>query len=326
MATMNAVVFHAGQVFLEAVPRPTGDDADRVAVRVTAGGICGSDLSFLDGKFSAFWDPEGAIPGHEFGGYGPDGKLYAVRPTGACWSCRECGGGRGNACADAFGDAIGLSFNPGGLAEVCVVGKDRLAAVPEGTDPSHVALVEPLAVALHGVNLAKGLDKDTPCCVYGAGTIGLMVVAVLAQRGIAAAVVARHPHQAAAAAKLGGKPVAEAEAGSAEFVFDCVGHSQEALDACVAAARPGGTIVELGGLAVPVQVGPAFFLKELRFVSSVAYTPDAFKEAAGMIGGMGPKLAEAVVTHRFPLREAAKAFEAARDRKSGAIKVQIYNE
>ncbi|KAI9026392.1 chaperonin 10-like protein [Hyaloraphidium curvatum] len=320
---MNAVVFRSGQPLLETVHRPLAEEEGAVPLRVTAAGICGTDLTIMDGKLP--WPSEGLTPGHEFGGFAPDGKLYAVRPTGACGACRECNKDLGNTCKDAFGTLIGIR-RPGGLAEACLVDRDRLVPVPEGTDPAHVALVEPLAVAVYGVSLVKDLDKDTECLVYGAGTIGLMTVAVLAAKGITPAVVARHPHQAAAAEKLGGRVVAEAQTSSADVSFECVGKSQPAFDACVEATRPGGLIVELGGLSRPVEIGFKFHQKNQGVLSSSAYTPRAFAEAAAMIGELGPKLTEAVVTHRFPLRDAAKAFEAARDRKSGAIKVQIFNE
>jgi len=291
-----------------------------LALTVTSAGICGSDLHLLSLGFS------GPVLGHEFGGRLDDGRLVAVRPTGECGSCASCVRGRPQLCGDALAGLYGTSL-PGGLCERTVVDGSRVVPMPDGARDRDVALVEPLAVAVHGVARGRA-EPGERALVIGAGSIGLLTAVALLHRGTQVDLVARHPHQREAGEALGARPVDAAEAGrhgDYATVFDAVS-SQQSFDASVAAARPGGAVVEFGMFWAPVTLGNSVLLKEITVVPTMFYSHghdhDDFAEAARIVAS-DHTVADVLVTHRFGLDDAERAFEVAADRASGAIKVHV---
>lgn len=311
---MRAVVADAGQVRVVERETPSGEGR---LITVTSAGICGSDLHLLSLGFG------GVVLGHEFGGYTDDGRLVAVRPTGECGSCRECGRGLSHLCAEAGRDLLGVSRD-GGLTECIRVDESRLVVVPAGVDPSHVALVEPLAVVVHGVERARPVPGSR-ALVVGAGSIGLLCAAVLRWHGVETDIVARHPHQIAAARTLGARPVEQPD-GDYHTTFDAV-CNQKTFDLCVAATMPRGALVEFGMFWEPIALSNSLLMKEITLLPSIFYghdaTHDDFTVAAQVLADT-PGLAAAVVTHRFSLDEAPEAIRVARDRAAGAIKVHLF--
>ena len=212
----------------------------------------------------------------------------------------------------------------GGLAEFVHVDANQIFHMPAGVDPTSVGLVEPLAVVLHGINRSR-IEKGSRAVVIGAGSIGLLTAAVLVDRGITVDIVTRHAHQSVAAEKLGARPISE-PGSNYDISFDAV-CSQQAFDACVQATRPCGTLLEFGMFWSPVTLNNALMMKEITVIPSIFYGHNHehhdFLEAVEILGRL-PHLIDAVVTHRFPLAEAAEAFRVANDRKAGAIKVHLF--
>lgn len=311
---MRAVLADSGEVRVVERDEPTGDGT---LVTVTSAGVCGSDLHLLSLGFG------GVILGHEFGGITDDGRLVAVRPTGECGACRECTRGLSHLCADAGRDLLGVSRD-GGLTEKIRVDESRLVPVSPDVDPSHVALVEPLAVVVHGIERAHPAPGSR-ALVVGAGSIGLLCAAALVARGVAVDIIARHPHQRTAADMIGANPV-DSASGDYETTFDAV-CNQHTFDLCVAATMPRGSLVEFGMFWEPVTLSNAVLMKEITLLPSIFYGHDStnndFTTAADVLAHM-PTLAGAVVTHRFTLDEAPEAIRVAGDRASGAIKVHLF--
>ncbi len=287
-------------------------------ITVTSSGICGSDLHMIESGMS------GVVLGHEFGGFTSDGQLVAVRPTGACGSCTHCSSLRSQLCADALRDSHGISRD-GGLAEFVRVGADRLFDMPTHVDPANVGLVEPLAVVLHGINKIR-VEEGSRALVVGAGSIGLLAAAVLRDRGAQVDIVARHPHQFDAAARLGVTAIESARTNTYDTSFDAV-CTQQSFDTCIDATRPGGSLLEYGMFWSPVTLGNSMLLKEITVVPSIFYGHDNdhhdFTEAIDVLA-REPRICETVVTHRFALADAEQAFAVAADRRSGAIKVHLF--
>lgn len=263
----------------------------------------------------------GVILGHEFGGYLPDGTLVAVRPTGECGTCPSCVAQRPQLCRVATSDGYGIGVD-GGLADQARVDPSRLIPMPPGVSPRDVGLVEPIAVAVHGIERSR-VTADDRVLVIGAGSIGLVTVAALRHRGIKVDVVARHPHQMAAAEALGASLQVS---GGYDVVFDAV-CTQEAVDQAVHLCRPGGTVLEFGLFWTPVMLTNALLLKEVAFVPSIYYSHDHARsdmvEAAEVLAGRAD-LADILVTHHLDLDAAVRAFEIAADRRAGAIKVHLH--
>jgi threonine dehydrogenase-like Zn-dependent dehydrogenase len=182
--------------------------------------------------------------------------------------------------------------------------------------------VEPLAVAVHGVRRA-GVTSGGRTLVIGGGPIGLCAVAVARHLGATVDLLAHRSERQAAGERLG----AVAATGTAyDVVLDAAG-TQASMDRAVSLVRAGGTIGVLASFWEPVAVGMALLMKEVTLVPAFTYGHHhrvcEFEEAMAMLAEM-PDLAETVITHHFPLDDAAEAFRTAGDRDSGAIKVVVH--
>jgi threonine dehydrogenase-like Zn-dependent dehydrogenase len=108
-----------------------------------------------------------------------------------------------------------------------------------------------------------------------------------------------------------------------DVVVDAVG-STDSLSQAVSMVKPKGRIGMVGTFWEPVSLDSSFGLKEAELVSASGYhckAPQRNFEEAGRLLHARPAIAEALVTHRFPLDAVDEAFAAAADRAAGAIKV-----
>ncbi|HEB89493.1 MAG TPA: alcohol dehydrogenase, partial [Deltaproteobacteria bacterium] len=313
---MLAVTFESKRVVVSERPEPGGSD---VLVRVRACGICGSDLTILDSGF-----PIRGIPGHEIAGELPDGTPVAIEPLAPCGRCRYCIAGDYQVCPEHPDMIFGIGRD-GGMAEWLRVPARCLVPLPRSLDARTGFLVEPLAVAIHALRRA-GVAGGDRVLVIGAGSIGLCSVVAAAAAGAQVDLVARHPAQIEAGERLGARIVGSEGAEEYAFVLDCAGSASATTSACEA-LRPNGTLLMLAPSWETIELpGLLVLAKELDLVVSKMYgRAGSFRDvdaAAGILGSR-PEVADALVTHRFALADAAAAFETARDRKSGAIKVVL---
>lgn len=306
---MRAIRVEDRTAQLVEVPTPAGEG---VKIRVHASSICGSDLHMIRSGFL-----EGQLIGHEFAGTTPDGTAVAVEPLLGCGGCLACEEGDRAHCVQGI-RLLGL-FEAGGMAEYVLAPAENLVELPTGLDVSIAALVEPLAVALRGLDRARATAADR-VLVIGAGSIGLAAAAALLGRGIACDIEARHPHQMEAAQELGAGLDPD---GVYDVVMDAVG-TTDSLSQAVSRVKPKGRIGMLGSFWEPVSLDSSFCLKEAELMSASGYhckAPQRNFEEAGRMLHDRPAIAEALVTHRFPLDAVDEAFSAAADRAAGAIKV-----
>ena len=313
---MLAVKFQDKKVVLEDVPPPSGEG---VLVDVRACGICGSDVTILDSGF-----PITGTPGHEISGLLEDGTPVAIEPIAPCGDCRFCLTGDTQVCTRGNDMVYGVGQD-GGMAEQILVPERCLVPLPRSVDPSSGFLVEPLAVAVHGVRRAR-IDGTMRVLVTGAGTIGLC--AAVAARAAHAEVdlVARHPAQIEAARKLGANVIEAGTDGQYDVVLDCAG-TPSAVEASCEALRSKGLLLMLasswGALEVPGLLAAA---KEIDIAISTMYGQSGTArdaDAAAALLGQDDAIADALVSDRFPLASAPAAFERSRDRRGGAIKVAL---
>jgi 2-desacetyl-2-hydroxyethyl bacteriochlorophyllide A dehydrogenase len=264
---MKAAVYGGiGQVEVVDVPRPEPGPGE-VLIRVGYCGICGSDVEAYQ---CGMYEP-GLIPGHEFAGtlaeLGPGVAGWAVGdrvvidnilPCGECLPCQE---GRLDACESLT--TLGVTHD-GALAEYCAVAARALKRLPDEVTLRQGALVEPLAVVLHGMRRSR-LKVGDRVLVMGAGPIGLLALQCARLAGArAVAVTEVEPARAALACRLGAaavlNPVREnvglALAGltggqGPDVVFVCTGAPAPFADA-VSLVRKGGQICLLGMCPEPV--------------------------------------------------------------------------
>jgi threonine dehydrogenase-like Zn-dependent dehydrogenase len=309
---MRAVRGSEGRVEVVDVAAPTGEG---VRVRIRSAGICGSDLHMLAGGY-----PTPNTLGHEMAGLLDDDTPVAIEPLVPCERCEACREGRYNLCARGPGMLLGVGLD-GGMAEEVRVPERCLVPLPRGVPVEDASLVEPLAVAIHGL-CKVGLRPGERTAVVGGGSIGLCAVAAARDAGADVGLAARHDHQRAAAERLG----AHEAAGEYALVIDCAG-TKSSLESALALCRPGARLLLLStfweGLELPAI---PLFLKEVDVIPSNTYArhPGGRDvDAAAALLATSQEVASAMITHRFPLEAAPEAFATARDRKAGAIKVVL---
>lgn len=294
------------------IDEPPGT-GELIEVRSTS--ICASDLSYITmGSRS--------ILGHELAGTRADGTAVVVEAIYGCDQCDQCERGAYNLCPTHGERALGIGAD-GGMAERFCVPPERLVGVPTGLHVRDASIVEPASVSWHAVRLA-GTRPGLRVAVVGAGALGLLAVAAARrQGGEEVALEARHPHQAIAGERLGARIGAS---GLYDVVIEAAG-SESAMARCADLVAPGGVIVVLGVHFGPVVLNwMPLFLREARMIPSLGYCAHEDRrdmaDAATMLAGH-PEVARALITHRFPLEDAAEAFRVAADRRSGAIRVVI---
>jgi threonine dehydrogenase-like Zn-dependent dehydrogenase len=285
-----------------------------VRVTVATSGICGSDLHMIS------FGPSPVTLGHEFCGRLDDGSPVAVLPAVRCGRCARCLAGQPQQCTTVLGSMYGTTLD-GGLADQAWVDPSCAAPLPPGLGLDVACLVEPLAVALHGVHRA-GIVPGARVLVIGGGPIGLCAMAAARYLGGIVDGRANRPERQAAAERLG----AGRDRGTDyDVVLDAAG-TQSSVDQATALVRPGGTIGVLANYWQPVTIGMSLVMKEATLVPAFTYGHhhgvSEFDEAVQLLGAI-PDLPRAIITHRFPLDEAPEAFRLASDPASGAIKVVV---
>ncbi len=183
-------------------------------------------------------------------------------------------------------------------------------------------LVEPLAVALHGINRAE-VAAGARVLVIGAGPIGLCAIAAARAHGAQVDLLAHRPRRIEAGERVGASTSVGIDY---DVVLDAAG-TQSSMDEAVAKVRAGGTIGILGTFWDPVAIGVALQMKEATLVPAFTYGHhhgvSEFEEAIRLLGD-APELPGAIITHRFSLDEAPEAFRVAGDPSGEAIKVAVY--
>jgi (R,R)-butanediol dehydrogenase/meso-butanediol dehydrogenase/diacetyl reductase len=331
---MRAAVFPAFRqpLVIETLPDPTPGDGE-IVVRVGRCGICGSDLHLSEDE--SLGAQPGTVFGHEFAGEvvalgkGAEGLAVgdrvAVSPLKSCGQCDACRKGEVQWCA-------GFGLQGGGYAEYTLARPNQCIVLPASASLADGAIVEPLAVALHGVNLS-GMKAGDRVLILGAGPIGL-AVAFWARRMGAARVAVQDVADWQRDRALGmgadafvvdpADPVGAAErmlGGKADIVFECVGAPGLIAQAVEQVANR-GTILLLGLCTKPDTFNSfAMLIKEVRLVTSAFFTRQEYEAALDALcaGAAEPR---ALVTETIGLGDTPETFEALK-RRTHQCKVLI---
>jgi (R,R)-butanediol dehydrogenase/meso-butanediol dehydrogenase/diacetyl reductase len=325
---MKAVTFQAlhTPLALETLPDPTPGEG-QVVVKVGRCGICGSDLHMTED--AAYGCRHGDVLGHEFAGEvvalgkGTEGlkagDLVSVIPLMSCGHCAHCRKGEVQWC-EKFG------LQGGGYAEYALTRPNQCVKLPADLSLADGAIIEPMAVALHGVNLS-GLKKGDKVLILGAGPIG-RAVAFWAKRMGASKVAIQDiaEFQQSRALEMGADvfvvdpadPIGSAERaldGKADIVFECVG-IPGLIEQAVSQVRPRGTILLLGLCTKPDTFNSfAMLSKEVRLVTSAFFTVPEYQASLDALaeGAIEPRL---LVTDTISLGETPEVFESLKHRTS----------
>ncbi|MCS7055874.1 MAG: zinc-binding dehydrogenase [Thermoflexales bacterium] len=335
---MKSVRLHAARdlrLHDEPIPPRAADEA---LLRVTAVGVCGSDLHWYNE--AGIGDARLRRPlvlGHEFAAVVADGphagRRVAVDPAVPCGRCEWCRDGHPNLCPHVR--FSGHGEDDGALREFMAWPAQALFPLPDAIDDAGGAMLEPLGVALHTVDLAH-VRPGMHIGVFGCGPIGLLTLQVARLAG-AARLFATDllPGRLDAARELGATDVLQADGEAHEesrailaatggrgldVVFDCAG-AQAAVDAAFDAARIGGKVILCG---IPSDDRTAFVASVARrkglTIKMVRRMKHAYPRAIELVA-RGLVNVRALITHRYKLEQAPEAFAVA-NRREG-IKVMI---
>jgi 2-desacetyl-2-hydroxyethyl bacteriochlorophyllide A dehydrogenase len=324
-----AVIVTPGEIALESVPDPAPGPRE-VVVQVAGCGICGTDLHIMDGEFAPAYP---IVPGHEFAGTvvaaGADvtevrvGEAVAVDPSLHCGECYQCRRGRGNLCERWA--AIGVTVQ-GGAAEFAVAPVKNCFPLPEGIAPADAALIEPLSCAVRGFDVLPRRLGDH-YLIYGAGTMGLMMLELAKRSGAASvSVVDLNPDRLATATRLGvtaagARPEEVERPRGWDVVIDCTG-VQAAIQDGLGRVAPAGTFLQFGvaDYAARATIEPfKIYNQEISITGSMAVLQSF--ERAGDLFVAGVLDPEVFISHRFPLDSYADAM--AQFRAGIGRKIQI---
>ena len=337
-SSMLAARLHAaGDLRTGTEPIPATEPGDgRQLVRVTAVGICGSDLHwFAEGGIGDARLAAPLVIGHEAAGVvvgGPrDGQRVAIDPAVPCGHCELCLAGHRNLCPTV--GFLGHGATDGALRQYLTWPDHLLPRLPDTLSDADGAMLEPLGVAVHAVDLGHQRIAST-VVVVGCGPIGLCLVQLARAAGATTVIAADPlPHRAEAAARFGAHVVVPADAaGFAAGVAEAtrgrgvdVAYEAAGTDAAVAlaieAAMPGARVVLAGIPDADTTAFPAstarrkgLTLVMVRRMKEVYPRSTALVER-GLVDVRG------LVSHSFSLVEAPKAFAVAQAREG--LKVMI---
>ena len=321
---MRRVVVSSSSIDVVESPTPQPMSGE-VLVHSVVTGICGSDTHAAHGRHPFIDLPY--HPGHEVVGViaavGPEvtgveaGQRVTVEPDLPCWNCKQCRSDRQNLCENLR--FFGCGYDQGGMADYFTIPANRLHVIPDELDYRAAALIEPLSTPVHAVRIA-GDVRDKAVVILGAGTIGLLLLAVVrAHRAKRVVVTDPLAAKRALAAGQGADAVLDATADdivaqaraalgeSADVVFDCVAVTATIRQA-IGMASKGGTVVIVGVPADDVNVPlPVVQDHQVRIQGSATYLPEDYAESIRLLVE-GDVRVDDIVTAEVPLARVADAY------------------
>ncbi len=320
----------ANDVRIHDEPLPT-PRADESLVRITAVGICGSDMHwFSEASIGDAKLNRPLVLGHEFAGVVEStGQPVAVDPLIACGECELCRENKPNLCvAQRF---AGHGVEDGALREHIAWRNRFLFPLPKTLSNEDGAMLEPLGVAIHAVRLAN-IEPGMTVGVFGCGPIGLLIAQVARISGAARVMATEKLSHRIDAAKLLGAEIFRADGDEVRAIlaatnqrgvdvaFEAAGE-QAAVDAAFASAKPGGCVVLAG---IPADDRTLFAAsigrrKELT-IKFVRRMRNTYPRAIQLVAS-GQVDVRSLITHRFALEKTGEAFAVAQRREG--IKVMV---
>ena len=298
---MRAVALKEKREFeLKEIEEPVIDN-ENVIIKVLKAGICGSDLHYFE-----MGEPTGLVMGHEFCGevINPGnredlkvGDRVTALPISPCLNCPACLSGNLQYCKSTWSKAVGLSLdNPGALTEKIKVRSDMVLKVPDNVSDIEAAMVEPTAVALHGIHLAD-IKVGSKVLVIGGGIIGLLSALFAKKEGASFVAVSEVNEQRGKNAldlcvadkyydakdeNMLNEIMIDTNGGF-DVVIECCGNDK-AVTSSLITVRPGGVVVLVGVATGPINIPTVIaVMNELTVKGAIAYTKEEFATCLDLI-------------------------------------------
>ncbi|MBZ5488135.1 zinc-binding dehydrogenase [Halomonas aquamarina] len=335
---MQALVIHGKQDLREESLVLPALAAGKVRLRMAFGGICGSDLHYYhEGANGAFVVREPLIPGHEMAGVveeDPSGKLAPGTPVTlhpATFGKSQPGiEGKPHLWPEGayLGSASTWPHTQGGMSEYLDVDPGMIRILPASLPLRRAALAEPLAVGLHGIEVAGGVENQR-VLVCGAGPIGLLAAAAALAKGaleVSITDVLEGPLSRARALgvqhtyRIGEDEVPQE---SFDVVLECTG-VPASINGAILAVRRAGVIAQIGMMPAtpqPLALAP-LIAKEVQLRGCFRFH-DEIDDAIALLAA--DARFDDVITHVLPAADAQNAFAIAKDSDiSGKVLIELW--
>jgi alcohol dehydrogenase len=318
---MRSVHLENGGVTVREAPVPARPPGYAL-IRLLCAGICNTDLELKRGYYGF-----AGTPGHEFVGEvaesdekGLEGRRVVGEINLACGECEWCAQGLGRHCPRRT--VLGIVRHPGAFAEYLTLPDGNLHVLPDTLPTERAVFAEPVAAAceiLEQVDIPRGAEV----AVLGDGKLGLLIAQVLHARGLAVQLYGRHADKLRIASGAGivtHGPGGTGPAAGFEWVVEATGR-REGLREAVRMVKPRGTVILKSTVEGTVEMDTAaIVVNEITLVGSRC---GRFEPALELLAG-GDVRTDEMISGRFPLAEAARAFERAGE--AGAMKVLLAPE
>ncbi len=348
-STMTAVRLHGpSDLRVEQIPHPGPPGPGQVLLRVTVTCICGSDLhSYKDARIGDVGIQSPLILGHEFAGVvegvGPDaldgnfqslsaGMRVAVDPAQPCWRCEMCEQGHPNLCHHLH--FCGSYPDHGSLCQWMHMPAHSCFPVSDSIDDASAALLEPLGIAVHAVDLAR-VQVANSVAILGAGAIGLTILQLVKLSGARPIFISdKFPWRLELAERYGGIPINCDEVDPVQVVREATGG--KGVDVAIEAAwadhsvQQAAEMVRLGGRLVIVGISED---DRLEFKHSTVRRKGLTIRLARRMKHTYPRSIRLVesgavdlsgmISHRFPLEKTPEAFALNTAYEDRVVKVVI---
>tara|TARA_Y100000590_G_scaffold406976_1_gene496787 strand:- start:689 stop:1693 length:1005 start_codon:yes stop_codon:yes gene_type:complete len=302
-------------------------------IKVSASGICGSDMHAYHGKDDRRIPP--LILGHEISGTIDQGKLagkkVVLNPLITCGKCDYCKNGREHLCSSRI--ILGMNRpieRQGGFAEYVSIPERNIYELPNNLEMKEAPIAEPCAVALHAVELGeKQLTKPIKynrALIIGAGAIGLLCGLILSKVKKCNEIVIIEPNDSRLEKSLkylnadGFKPDSKNLYNDHfDIVFDTVG-LEVTRQQSIKSVKPGGIIIHIG----LTQPSGAFdfrkaTLQEITFIGTYCYTNKDFEKTLNILNNKEIGSLDWIEYRK--LKEGSVAFKEIHDGKCSAPKI-----
>lgn len=330
---MKSIRLHGvGDLRIHDEPTPRAGMGEKL-LRITSVGICGSDLHWFsetgigDAKLN-----KPLVLGHEFAAITEAGERVAVDPAIPCGECEWCLHGHPNLCPEVI--FAGHGSTDGALREYMAWDEKCLFPIPDSITDDDAAMLEPLGVAIHAVDLAH-LKAGMTVGVFGCGPIGLLIIRLAKLSGAVNVIATDKLAWRVEAAKAfgadhaflvedrldGGLMRAATLKRGVDVAFEVAG-TQAAVEAAFAAVLPGGKVVLVG---IPGDDTTSFSASVARrkglTIKLVRRMKHTYPRAIDLVA-KGLVDVRSIVTHRFRLEQAAEAFRTAERREGLKVIVE----
>ncbi|HYO84478.1 MAG TPA: galactitol-1-phosphate 5-dehydrogenase [Bryobacteraceae bacterium] len=317
---------------------------DEVLIRVKACGICGSDVHGFDGSTGRRIPP--VVMGHEASGVIEkagsavrglaEGDRVAFDSMVSCGKCAFCRTGRVNLCDNrqVLGVSCGEYRRNGAFAEYVAVPQHIVYKLPDTLSFEHAAMIEPVSVALHAVEITPIHLGDT-AVVVGSGMIGALTIQAAKLAGCVRVIaIDLEDHKLEMARKSGATDVVngrttdpvqyvlEATGGrGADVAFEAVG-ATEPVRTALRSVRKGGTVTLIGNIRPEIELNlQSVVTREIRLQGSCASSGE-YPQCIALMGAGAFNVAP-MLTAKAPLEEGARWFERLYSHEPNLMKIVL---